>query len=99
MTATALRREVGPARGRVTNDDIEVLAWTRRRSSLALRGSCNARNVLRNGFDVVLRNGHRRHRRHARILQPVANDWKDQFTRLIVENESRAQQIRPAIFA
>ena len=93
------RCEVGLTCSGVTDEDVQRNRRTWRRASLGLRGRRNTVNVFRDGFDVVLRYGHRRHGRHARVVKPIADDRKDRFAGLIVEDECRSQQVRAAALA
>jgi hypothetical protein len=99
MASAALRREISAACGCITKKDIQIQWRTWRRSALTLRRGQDTVNVLGDGPDVVRGHGHRRHGRHPGVVESVANDRKNRFPGLIVEDERRSQQIGSATLA
>ncbi len=96
MARAALRGEVRFSSGGVADDDVQLHGGACRRRALPASSCGDAVDISGNRFHVVRRKIERRHHRHARVLTAILDDRLDQLAVLIVEDELRAKQVRPA---
>jgi hypothetical protein len=99
MTRTAVLYKVRLTRRRVADQHIELDWRAPRGGALPLRCGNDAVDVFGDGFNIVRSESELRHRGHPGITAAILNHRPDQLSGLIVENNCRPQQIRPALVA
>ena len=93
MTGCALRFEIGATCDGVAYQQVQRYRRSGRRRSLSARCGLNAVDVLGKRADVFHGESDRRHCGDSRIPAAVANDRLQQFPCLIVQHESRPQEV------